>query len=72
VNINATLLGQFIFVFAMILTFAGYYFGKRKTQTPKMMAAIGFVSAFVPPLGVIFLMVMAFKKDLPKELIESS
>jgi hypothetical protein len=66
-NFNATLVGQFIFAFAIILTLIGYYLGKRKTQTPKMTAVIGFFSAFFPPFGIIFLIVLALKKDLTQE-----
>ena len=71
-NINTTLFGQFIFVSAIILAFVGYYFGKRKTETPKLVAAIGFATAFIPPLGAIFIIVMALKRNLPKKQVEHS
>jgi hypothetical protein len=66
-NFNTTLVGQFICAFAIILTLAGYYLGKRKTNTPKLTATIGFFSAFFPPFGVMFLIVLALKTDLPPE-----
>ena len=69
-NINATLFGQFVFFLAIVLAFAGYYLGKRKTTTPKLIAVIGFFSALIPPLGLIFIMVLALKKDLPKGQVE--
>lgn len=33
-NMNATLVGQFIIVLAVIMAVVCFYLGKRKTQTP--------------------------------------
>ena len=46
-NIDATLVGQLIFVLAIIMAVVGFYLGKRKTQTPFLVSALGFVSALV-------------------------
>ena len=69
-NINATLFGQFLFVLAIVLAFVGYYLGKRKTTTPKLVAVIVFFSALIQPLGLILIIVLALKKDLPKGQVE--
>ncbi|MGM0524619.1 MAG: hypothetical protein ACQEQ8_00290 [Pseudomonadota bacterium] len=67
-NLNATLVGQLIFVLAItmaiIMAVISYYLGKRKTQTPRLTAIVGFVSAFMPPLAIIFLMALVLKNDI--------
>ena len=63
-NINATLMGQFVFVFAIIMATVCFYLGKRKTQTPIIASVIGFFSALIPPLAIIYLIVLVLKKDI--------
>lgn len=63
-NLDATFVGQFILVLAVVFTVIGFYLGKRKTETPFLVSIIAFFSALVPPVGLIFLMVLVFKKDL--------
>lgn len=63
-NINATLFGQIIIVLAILMALAGYYLGKRKTTTPVVTSVIGFFTAFIPPLSLIFLIVLVIKKDV--------
>lgn len=68
-EINTTFIGQVIVFFvlpilAIIMALVSYYLGKRKTETPKLVAAIGFFSATIPPLALIYLMVLVFKKDI--------
>ena len=64
-NINATLFGQTIIILAIVFAVVGFYLGKRKTETPVLVSVLAFFSALMPPIGLIFLMVLAFKKDLP-------
>ena len=64
VNINATLLGEFIILSVIIITSLSYYLGKRKTQNAKITTFIGFLSSFIPPLGLIFIAVLALKNDV--------
>jgi ABC-type proline/glycine betaine transport system permease subunit len=68
-EINATFIGQIIAllvlpILAIIVALVSYYLGKRKTETPKLVAAIGFFSAIIPPLALVYLMVLVFKKDI--------
>ncbi len=63
-NINATLLGQFIFALAIVMAILGYYLGKRKTQTPFLTSGLGFLSALIPPIALIFLIALVFKNDV--------
>ena len=66
-NLNATLLGQFIMVFVPVMFALGYYLGKRKTQTPFLTASIGAVSALFFPFAFIFLLVLVLKRDITSE-----
>jgi len=63
-NINATLFGQVIIVFAVLMAAVGYYLGKRKTQSPILTSIIAFIAALVPPLAIIFLIVLVLKNDV--------
>ncbi|XOV77591.1 MAG: hypothetical protein ACFHVJ_11585 [Aestuariibacter sp.] len=63
-NLNTTLVGQLVIVLAILMLPISYYLGKRKTQTPKMTALIGFLSAIMPPLAIIFLMALVLKDDV--------
>lgn len=66
-NINATFLGQVVFFLAIAMVIFGYILGKRKTETPKLTAFVGFLTAFVPPLAIIFLMVLVLKSDIQRD-----
>jgi hypothetical protein len=63
-NINATLFGQVIVVFALLMAALGYYLGKRKTRSPNLTAVVAFFSALVPPLTIILLIVLVLKNDV--------
>ena len=63
-NINATLIGQIVFLFALLVPFMAYYLGRRKTETPVMCAVIGFFTAFIPPIAIIYLVVLVLKSDI--------
>ncbi len=63
-NINATLFGQVVFVLAIVMAVLGYYLGKRKTQTPVLTAVLAFFTALLPPVAIIFLIVLVVKNDV--------
>lgn len=63
-NINATILGQFIFISMIVITGLSHHLGKRKTQNVKITTFIGFLLSFMPPLGLIFIAVLALKNDV--------
>tara|TARA_R110000868_G_scaffold88008_4_gene245579 strand:- start:72 stop:302 length:231 start_codon:yes stop_codon:yes gene_type:complete len=64
ININATLFGGFVIGLAVVMTAVSYYLGKRKTATPILAAIIGFFSAIIPPLALIYLIVLVLKRDI--------
>lgn len=63
-NINATLIGQLAFFLSFTCAIAGYILGKRKTDDPGFMAVLGFILGLIPPLGPIFIIILALKKDV--------
>jgi len=63
-NINATVIGELIALFALIMGGVCYYLGRRKTQTPILAGFLGVVLTFIPPLGLIYLVVLVLKKDV--------
>lgn len=68
-NINATLFGEIIIIFVIII-FAivignlSYSLGKRKTNRPKIIAIVGILLSLIPPLALIYLAILALKKDI--------
>jgi RsiW-degrading membrane proteinase PrsW (M82 family) len=63
-NINATLYGQFVIIFALIMGVLCYYLGRRKSKNPVLAALLGAVLSLIPLFGLVYLMVLLFKKDL--------
>ncbi|KPH63301.1 hypothetical protein AMS58_13840 [Pseudoalteromonas porphyrae] len=67
-NINATLLGEFlVFVFIVcipLFAWISYRLGKRKTTTPVIVAVIGGLLSIIPLFGLIYIAVLALKNDL--------
>ncbi|GAA6186422.1 hypothetical protein [Aliiglaciecola sp. NS0011-25] len=63
-NINATLFGELIVVLALFMAVICYYLGRRKTETPFLVSLIGFFTAIIPPIALIYLIVLVFKRDL--------
>ena len=63
-NINATLLGEFIVLFALVMGSVCYYLGRRKTQTPVLAGLLGLVLSIIPPFALVYLVVLVLKKDI--------
>ncbi len=63
-NINATLLGEIIFIFVIVIGILSYYLSKRKTSTPKIATFIGVLLSFIPPLGLVYLAILVLKNDI--------
>lgn len=63
-NINATLLGELIALFALIMGGVCYYLGRRKTQTPVLAGFLGMVLSVIPPFCLVYLVVLVLKKDV--------
>lgn len=63
-NINATLLGEIMFVFVLIMGALSYYLGRRKTQTPILAGLLGMALSIIPPFALVYLVVLVLKKDI--------
>ncbi len=71
-NINATLYGEIVFVFIIIVSVISFYLGKRKTTNPKLTSLIGALLSFIPPLALIYLVVLVLKRDINHNNLESA
>lgn len=63
-NINATLLGEIMFVFVLIMGALSYYLGRCKTQTPILAGLLGMALSIIPPFALVYLVVLVLKKDI--------
>lgn len=63
-NIDLTFIGQFTLLFAVIIAVVSYFLGRRKVETPALAALLGFVFSIVPIFGLLYVVVLMFKKDL--------
>ena len=67
-SINATFLGQLIAVlwvpFTLFICWTSYKLGTRKTNNPKIITVVGFFLAFMPPLALIYVAVLALKSKM--------
>lgn len=64
-NINATLFGQVIFAFAIMMAMTCFVLGKRKGEQPIITALIGFLSAMIPVVAIVYLVILVRKPDKP-------
>ncbi|WP_394495633.1 hypothetical protein [Shewanella sp. ENK2] len=66
-SINAAFIGQLLVVlwvpFTIYITWSSYKLGSKKTSSPKLATAIGFLLAFFPPLALIYIAVLVMIKD---------
>lgn len=63
-NINLTFVGQFVLAFSVINALVCYYLGRRKVETPVLAAVLGFIFSIIPIFGLLYVIVLMFKKDL--------
>lgn len=56
---------QAVIMLILFGTSVSYLLGRRKTNRPFLMALVGGVLAVMPPLFVIYLVLLLLKKDLP-------
>lgn len=63
-SFNATLVGQFLVVFALIMGALTYYLGRRKTNTPIIAGVLGALLSLMPLLGLIYAAALVLKSDV--------
>jgi len=68
-DISAIFLGKFVFLFIVVLVVVMavicFKLGKRKAETPVLASVIGALTAYIPPLALIYLAALVLKTDLP-------
>jgi RsiW-degrading membrane proteinase PrsW (M82 family) len=60
-----------IMLYLMCMIGGSYYLARRKTNHPIFAAIIGGGFALIPPLGLIYLAFLVFKKDVASRLMQS-
>lgn len=50
--------------FVSTVTWLSYYLGRTKTENPIASGVTGFVLSFVPPLGLIYLVILSLKDEV--------
>ena len=70
-------LPSYISIQAVVMLFlfgtsVSYLIGRRKTNRPFLMALIGGVLAIMPPLFVIYLVLLVLKKDLVVDAVTTA
>ncbi|MEX1220533.1 MAG: hypothetical protein WEA82_00300 [Idiomarina sp.] len=66
-ELNATLVGQVVVVFAIIVGILSYYLGKRKTNNPVIAGVLGALLSLIPVLGLIYLAVLLLKSNVKND-----
>lgn len=62
-NMNATLIGQLLVIFALIMGVLTYYLG-RKNQHPIIAGVLGALLSLMPLLGLIYAAALVLKSDV--------
>lgn len=65
-TVSVQQIGLFILASMVIVGIISYFLGVRKTHTPFKSAALGFVFAVIPVLGIIYVIYLSFKEDIEK------
>jgi hypothetical protein len=61
---NITFIGELVFYSMFIVGAISYYLGKRKTTTPIIATLIGIGLCILPPLNIVYLIVLMLKNDV--------
>ncbi|MFQ2179256.1 hypothetical protein ACK33V_18845 [Aeromonas veronii] len=64
-NLNATLLGQFIALLMVIVGVIAWRLARRKSEHPALVTVICSLLCLFPPFGLLALLLVALKQDLP-------
>ncbi|BCK64881.1 hypothetical protein KAM338_32110 [Aeromonas caviae] len=64
-NINATLLGQFIALLMVIVGVIAWRLARRKSRHPVLITFLCMLLCLAPPFAILALLILALKQDLP-------
>lgn len=51
-------------LFVSTVTWLSYYLGRTKTENPVASGVIGFLLSFLPPFGLIYLIILSLKDEV--------
>lgn len=51
-------------LFVSTVTWLSYYLGRTKTENPIATSVIGFLLSFIPPIGLIYLIILTLKEEV--------
>ncbi|AFV00192.2 hypothetical protein [Simiduia agarivorans] len=66
-NLSISLIAQAIAAWMLVSTILIWFVARAKTNAPVMHAFSGFFLAIIPPLSLIYLLVLLLKKDEKEE-----
>ncbi|WP_425968986.1 hypothetical protein [Aeromonas dhakensis] len=66
-NINATLLGQFILLLMIIVGVVAWRLARRKSKHPALITVLCVQLSLAPPFALLALLILALWRDLPAE-----
>jgi hypothetical protein len=60
---DSVIVGQTALVIAILIGIACFFVARKKTDSPKTSALLGFILGLIAPLGLIFLATLVLKKN---------
>jgi hypothetical protein len=57
-------IGIMFLLFVSTVTWLSYYLGRTKTENPVASGVIGFLLSFIPPIGLIYLIILSLKDEV--------
>ncbi|BDY05572.1 hypothetical protein [Ferrimonas sp. YFM] len=65
-SLVSTLTANDLFGFALVMLVLTYLLARKKVSSPAACSVLGFFSAFIPPLAIVFLVFLTLKTELPE------
>jgi len=64
INMWIMILAIVFLFFISTVTWLSYYLGRTKTENPIASGVIGFFLSFIPPIGLIYLVILSLKDEV--------
>lgn len=64
VELNLAYLGMVFSIWIILITGLTFYLAKRKTENPRIASILGFLTSLLPPLALIYIIVLVQKSDI--------
>ncbi|MFD2167885.1 hypothetical protein ACFSJY_16650 [Thalassotalea euphylliae] len=66
-NFNASLYGPTLLLFMLFMGAFSYYLGRKKSENPLLTMVVGTALSMIPPVGLIFIAILANRDDIDVE-----